>query len=75
MKSGEQYSRRVDHAKGSPGNPLSTEELLAKFRDCAKTALHPEGLKKSIDCLLNVETINPVNLLLKLLSGSDTLSR
>jgi len=29
---GREYSETVDHAKGSPDNPLSDEELIAKFR-------------------------------------------
>ena len=30
--SGEQHSAQVDHAKGSPQNPLSDEDIIAKFR-------------------------------------------
>jgi len=51
LKDGKKYSRRVDLAKGNPENPLSQEELIGKFKDCAMTRL-PVG---KVDCLL--ETI------------------
>lgn len=51
LKDGKRYSRRVDLAKGNPENPLSQEELIGKFKDCAMTRL-PVG---KVDCLL--ETI------------------
>lgn len=40
-KSGEEYTRRVDYIKGNPKNPLSRQDLLDKFKDCAAWAKNP----------------------------------
>ena len=67
MKDGKTYTRRVDHAKGSPENPLSMEELLAKYRDCAGSVLSPEALEKSVECLLDLEHLDQVGTLISIL--------
>ena len=41
LKDGRTLSMQVDHAKGSPHNPLSRAELIAKFKDCARRARRP----------------------------------
>ena len=41
LKDGRTLSMQVDHAKGSPHNPLSRSELIAKFKDCAQRARQP----------------------------------
>lgn len=41
LKDGRTLSMQVDHAKGSPHNPLSRAELIAKFKDCARRARQP----------------------------------
>lgn len=55
MQDGAVYTRRVDHAKGSPEDPMSTEELLAKYRDCAAGAVSAATMEATIDYLLNLE--------------------
>lgn len=41
LRDGRQVSRTVTRVKGEPGNPLSPQDLAAKFRRCAAWALHP----------------------------------
>lgn len=41
-KDGERYEMSVEHAPGSPANPLGEEWLLSKFRANAELALDPE---------------------------------
>jgi 2-methylcitrate dehydratase PrpD len=41
LKDGRTLGMQVDHAKGSPHNPLSRSELIAKFKDCAQRARRP----------------------------------
>ena len=41
LKDGRTLRRQIDHAKGSPQNPLSRSELVAKFKDCARRARKP----------------------------------
>lgn len=35
LKDGRALARSIDRARGSPSNPLSDNDLVAKFRDCA----------------------------------------
>ena len=67
MQDGAEYTRRVDHAKGSPEHPMSTEELLAKYRDCASRAVNVATTEATIDCLLNLEQIKTIVDLITLL--------
>ena len=69
-KNGREYSLRVDHAKGSPENPLSLDELLEKYRACAGTVLSPAALDHSIRCLLELEKLDRINDLILLLNES-----
>jgi 2-methylcitrate dehydratase PrpD len=67
MNDGNTYTKRVDHAKGSPENPLNMEELLAKYRDCAGSLLSPEAREKSIECLLDIENLDQVGTLMSII--------
>jgi 2-methylcitrate dehydratase len=46
---GEAHTAQVDHAKGSPENPMSDEEIISKFRANAAEILSPEQQDKVID--------------------------
>jgi 2-methylcitrate dehydratase PrpD len=48
MKDGRTISGRADFAKGSPANPMSFDEVAAKFADCAGAAKWPESKSKAI---------------------------
>ena len=48
MKDGRTISGRADFAKGSPTNPMSFDEVVAKFADCAAAAKWPERKSKAI---------------------------
>lgn len=41
LKDGRTISGRADYAKGSPSDPMSFEEVAAKFQDCARFAHWP----------------------------------
>ena len=60
LRNGKIYSRKVDIAKGNPENPLSSDELIHKYRDCAGLSLSPEDTNKSLDLLLNLESIRDI---------------
>lgn len=38
LKNGDELSRRIEDATGSPGNPMSEERMRTKFRDCLRHA-------------------------------------
>lgn len=50
LKGGERLERFVAAPRGAPGNPLTEEELVAKFRACARLAAVPpsEGMIDAI---------------------------
>jgi len=67
--SGARLRRRVDHPKGDPENPLSTDELRAKFRDLA--ALRLDG--RSIELLsARLEELTDLSSMAELLEGLRT---
>jgi 2-methylcitrate dehydratase PrpD len=50
---GESASVELEPPSGSPGQPLSNEQLQAKFRDCAAHALHPAA-ETSVDKMIEL---------------------
>lgn len=48
MRDGRTISGRADFAKGSPANPMSRDEIAAKFLDCASFAKWPDAKSKTI---------------------------
>lgn len=69
MKDGRTFTRQVDAVRGSPGNPMTREELVDKYRGCAARVLKSEGLERSIAILESLETIPAVTTLTEALSG------
>nr|WP_298099256.1 MmgE/PrpD family protein [uncultured Shinella sp.] len=70
-KSGAIYSERVNHALGSPENPVSEEALIAKFRDCAaysKKPLSGETVDRIIELCLHLEELDDIGELIALMS-------
>jgi 2-methylcitrate dehydratase PrpD len=67
MNDGSTYTSRVDHAKGSPKNPMSMEELLVKYRECAGKTLRPGVIETTIDQLLRLEQVENISDLIALL--------
>lgn len=57
LEDGRSLSQEVEHPRGSPGNPLSREELLAKFRACASRALPGEQVARGLELLAGLERV------------------
>ncbi len=74
---GWRVARRVDHLRGSQEVPLRHEELVAKFRDCARRVLRPELIERALALLESVETVPDVNTLVDTLvpRGASTAGR
>ncbi len=67
LKDGKEYSKRVDHGRGDPANPLTEEELLEKYSDCAALALDSEKIKRSKEMLSGLEQLSDISLLMDIL--------
>jgi 2-methylcitrate dehydratase PrpD len=68
MKDGRTYTKQVDNVRGSPGNPMTREELLGKYRGCAARVLDSECLERSITALENLEKVETVSQLMDTLT-------
>ena len=57
MKDGRKFTKTVEKVRGSPGNPMTRDELLSKYRGCASRVLKGERLERSIAALENLEKL------------------
>jgi len=60
LKNGREYSAEVEHSKGDPWNPLGQEELASKYRDCARLALSPQEIERSLNLVSRLEDIGNI---------------
>lgn len=60
MKDGRKLTRTVDKVRGSPGNPMTRDELLSKYQGCAARVLTAARLERSIVALENLEKVATV---------------
>jgi len=63
------HTARVDYAKGDPLNPMSDEELCAKFRDVTTGILSEDDATAVIDTCLSASKIDDVGELMHLVGG------
>ncbi|MBI4287868.1 MAG: MmgE/PrpD family protein [Chloroflexi bacterium] len=68
-KNGRSYSARVDILRGDPALPLTDDELLAKYRDCASHRLCPEDIERSAGLVLGLEKVADIGMLMAILSA------
>ena len=66
-QSGEAHTAQVDHAKGSPQNRMSDEELVSKFRANAGDVLDPAQQDRVIDLTWHFDEVKDVGEYLDLL--------
>ena len=69
MKDGRTFTRLVEKVRGSPGNPMTRDELVDKYRGCASRVLTGEKLERSIAVLESLETLPAVKDLIDTLTA------
>jgi 2-methylcitrate dehydratase PrpD len=67
LKNGRTVTKRVREAKGQPKNPLTPDELEAKFRDSAGRALDVERVLSILYAVRSLETVPDVSALARLM--------
>jgi 2-methylcitrate dehydratase PrpD len=67
-RDGRSYSARVDIPRGDPALPLTDDELLAKYRDCARNELSPDDIERSVELVLGLEKVADIGKLMAMLS-------
>ena len=68
LKDGRKLTKQVDKVLGSPGNPMSRDQLLGKYRSCASRVLKGDRLEKSIAALENLENMTTAKALIDTLT-------
>ncbi len=71
MKDGRKFSKRVEDVRGSPGNPMTREELLEKYRGCASRVFKSERLEQSIAALESLENLPTATALIDTLTTAN----
>jgi 2-methylcitrate dehydratase PrpD len=67
---GRSYSARVDIPRGDPALPLTDHELLAKYRDCARSQLSRDEIARSVDQVLGLEKVAEIGTLMAALRSN-----
>jgi 2-methylcitrate dehydratase PrpD len=60
LKDGRVFTRKVDKVRGSPGNPMTRDELVEKYTACARRTLTDAQTARSIAVLETLETVGSV---------------
>lgn len=68
LKNRTKYSYEVLVAKGNSKNPLTDEELLAKYQECAKLALKHDEIERCIQLVLELEKLETVKGLMQIVA-------
>jgi 2-methylcitrate dehydratase PrpD len=66
---GETLSVEIERNRGTPTNPLSSEELSAKFTELSVDRIDPEKAKIALEMMWSFDSVNDVDQLMKLLKG------
>lgn len=64
VRQGATYSKRVDLVYGHPKNPMSWEDLVSKFRDCAYRARKPipeSRVEALVDKVVHLENVSDMH--------------
>ncbi|MFH1757759.1 MAG: MmgE/PrpD family protein [Pseudomonadota bacterium] len=69
LKDGREFTKTVDEAKGTPGNPLSSDEVRDKYRQCVKGIQTPKEREKTIGIVEDLEKLKKISTLTDLLRG------
>jgi 2-methylcitrate dehydratase PrpD len=75
LQNGKAYSHQVPFAKGEPRNPMSLEEIIGKFQDCAGTVLSPLDVERTVDLVLKLETLPDITGLMEFMRKTGSLKR
>ncbi|HJX13380.1 MAG TPA: MmgE/PrpD family protein [Dehalococcoidales bacterium] len=68
LKDGREYVHRVDTPRGEPKNPMTPDELKAKFTDCARRHFSPAWINQLLEMLTDLESLSNISNLMKLLT-------
>ncbi len=68
LKDGREYRHQVDVCKGHPKNPLTHEEVVAKYRNNAGLVLSQQQIARSIELIEHLDAAKDVRELMDILA-------
>jgi len=71
-KDGHEYSKHVVHAKGTPENPMSFDEVVDKFRRCMPFSIRPipqKNVDRLVDLVRSLEEVDDASVLVEQLAA------
>ncbi len=75
-KSGEKHVKEIRYGKGHPKNPMSDQEIEAKFRRLVEPTLGPKRANQILDRLWHLEEVRDLREMLSLFEvHSEVVSR
>jgi 2-methylcitrate dehydratase PrpD len=69
MRDGQVLRRRVNEPRGAPTDPLSWDEIAAKYRDCADRVIGREATEGSIDRIAELDKLPAISDLMRLVAA------
>jgi len=75
FKDGTQISERIEHVRGTPDNPMSREEVVAKARELVAPVLGEKVCETLIERVLGLENVEDIRELRPLLRVPDRAGR
>ncbi len=68
LRDGKEYSLGIDKVRGHPELPLTDEELISKYRDCAAIILPQDEVEQVLGLMLNLEQLQQTSELMDIIS-------
>jgi 2-methylcitrate dehydratase PrpD len=65
---GRTLTERREHPRGDAADPLTRDEIVTKFRDCAEGLLEPDAAERAIDMIVGLADLREVRDLCAMLS-------
>lgn len=62
---GKTYRLRVDHPRGHARNPMTDQEVIAKFKDMASVSMAESQMKQLVECVFALDRLDDIGTLLK----------
>ncbi|MBI4191495.1 MAG: MmgE/PrpD family protein [Betaproteobacteria bacterium] len=70
-KTGKSYSKQLEFGYGHPGNPVSNEDVIQKFRDCVSCSAKPvseTAVERVIEMVMKIEEVRDIRDIVRPLS-------
>ena len=68
LANGSEYSCKVDAPKGDPSNPMTEEELSAKFMDCARRSLPQNAIEEIMEMINHLESLDHLSKFMEIIT-------